>query len=133
MSDLNAVYSERNKLIALVAKQAIALGHQAGLLQDGDAAAPWQHVVVIDLPSGQVSWHIHDNELYWFAFLGAYEQAWDGHTTEQKYNRVLSAVYPAPLANPVLQGGSVPTARGFCDSEISSWQEIYVENSGVML
>lgn len=99
MSDLNSVYAERNKLVAMSAKMALALGYIAGLAThrgetwDDD----WRNVVLIDLPSGQVSWHIHDSELPWFEGLPAYPGEWDGHTTEEKYIRVLSAEFPPAI------------------------------------
>jgi hypothetical protein len=110
MSSLNAVYTERNKLLALVAKQAIALGFQAGVMQDLSGDKCWQNVVIIDLPSGQCAWHIHKTEMVWFAFLDPYLGAWKGHSTEQKYARVQAAQYKPPSLEPEL---------------------IYLENSGV--
>jgi hypothetical protein len=109
---LNAVYTERNQLLSLVAKQAIALGFAAGVQRDQVAEPGWQSVVFVDLPSGQCSWHIHDSEMQWFDFLDYYSRPWDGHSTEEKYQRVLAATYPAP-------------ERISCT--------FYVENSGVRL
>ncbi len=83
------VYAERNKCIALSARMALKLGLKAGLM-DLDVYDPgWSKVVVIDLPSGQVSWHVPDEELNFFLFLGPYDGKWDGHTTDEKYERVL--------------------------------------------
>jgi hypothetical protein len=48
----------------------------------------WMHIVYVDLPDGQVSWHIHDSELYLFAHLPPYVGEYDGHTTELKYRRL---------------------------------------------
>jgi hypothetical protein len=88
---LDAVYAERNNCVALLALMALRLGLNAGMkLHVGDDwEDDWRNVVFIDLPSGQVSWHIHDSEAQKFYFLGTYDGEWDGHTTEEKYRRVL--------------------------------------------
>jgi hypothetical protein len=52
----------------------------------------WHGCVYIELPTGQASWHYHDNEAHLFSDLPPFDGKWDGHTTEQKYRRV-HAVY----------------------------------------
>ena len=93
----NSAYEERNKCIALIARMAIGMGLSAGraLHEDGDEvwASDWKNVIFIDLPSGQVSWHIHDSEVHLFKFLPVYGRTWDGHCTREKYRRVLSAEF----------------------------------------
>lgn len=93
----DSVYAERNKLVAAVAKMAIALGCTAGLTQhdpkDRDWDDDWRNIVMIDLPEGQCSWHIHDSELPLFSFLPPYEQPWDGHSTDEKYQRLLASEF----------------------------------------
>lgn len=97
MSDLNSVYAERNQLVALVAKMVIALGYAAGIRQDETEEPDWKNIVVVDLPTGQCSWHIHRREMPWFSFLGEYTTPWDGHTTQAKYDRVVNAEFPTPI------------------------------------
>jgi hypothetical protein len=91
----NAAYAERNKCIVIMARMALALGLEAGLgrheEEDKDWEDDWRNIVFIDLPTGQVSWHIHDSELPLFEWLLQYKCGWDGHTTEEKYQRVLEA------------------------------------------
>lgn len=91
----DAAYAERNKCISLIARMAIALGLEAGLGKhdenDKTWEADWRNIVFVDLPSGQVSWHVHNSDMPMFEFLGEYDKQWDGHTTEEKYRRVLSA------------------------------------------
>lgn len=91
----NAAYVERNKCVALVARMAVALGLEAGLgrheEEDKSWEDDWRNIVFIELPTGQVSWHIHDSDLPMFNWLSGYEGGWDGHTTEEKYERVLAA------------------------------------------
>lgn len=49
----------------------------------------WRWIVFIDLPTGSVSWHIHDSELHEFDHLPQLDgREWDGHTTEEKYERL---------------------------------------------
>lgn len=88
----DAAYVERNKCVALIARMAVALGLDAGLgrHEGEDWEDDWRNIVFVDLPSGQVSWHIHDSDLGWFEFLGQYKGVWDGHSTEEKYQRVLN-------------------------------------------
>lgn len=92
----DGAYSERNKCVAGLARMALALGLTAGLGRhsnlDDSWEDDWRNIVFIDLPSGQVSWHIHDSELPQFEFLPPYEKPWDGHSTEEKYQRVISAL-----------------------------------------
>lgn len=92
----DAAYRERNKLVSLAARMAIALGHSAGLAMhdptDAQWDPKWRTIVVIDLPTGQVTWHIHDDEVGLFLFLPLYDKwKWDGHDTDEKYRRVQSA------------------------------------------
>jgi len=92
--ELDAVYSERNKCVALLVRMALALGITAGIgkhvPKEGEEwEEDWLHIAFIDLPSGQVSWHIHDSEMAWFAGVPDYTKEYDGHDTEEKYQRVL--------------------------------------------
>lgn len=52
----DAAYRERNKLVSLAARMAIALGHSAGLAMhdptDAQWDPKWRTIVVIDLPTG---------------------------------------------------------------------------------
>jgi hypothetical protein len=88
----NAAYKERDACVALIAKMAVALEFKAGLgrhdendqFWDGD----WMNIVFIELPNGQLSWHVHDSEMHLFEGLPKYEGTWDGHTTPEKYTRM---------------------------------------------
>lgn len=67
-------YAIRNTLIWDAMVTAAEDGYRTGVAFDPNE--PDYPVVYIDLPTGQVSWHIT-----------AYAGEWDGHTTEQKYER----------------------------------------------
>lgn len=88
----DAAYSERNKLVRLLASL-----YPSGIKQtaiDGWDEA-WHWCVYIDMPNGQASWHFHIDDLPMFADLPAYAGEWDGHSTEQKYANILAlASYP---------------------------------------
>ena len=83
----DAAYSERNKLVRLLASL-----YPSGIKQtaiDGWDEA-WHWCVYIDMPNGQASWHFHISDLPMFADLPAYAGEWDGHSTEQKYANILA-------------------------------------------
>ena len=84
----NAAYHERNLLVAhLSALFPSSLERHPET--DTDWEDDWRWVVYIALPTGQVSWHIHDSELAEFDHLPRFDgREWDGHTTKQKYERL---------------------------------------------
>jgi hypothetical protein len=102
------VYAERDRCVALIARLAHALGFRVGLgehpAEDTTWEADWRTIVFVDLPSGQISWHIRAHERAWFEGLPPYAGKWDGHSTEEKYRRVLAPrlltsspdTYPCP-------------------------------------
>jgi len=123
----DGAYLERDKCVALIAR----ICHAFGGFWDGSKGEyvrsrydawlgrhvgeewedDWRNIVFVRIPTGQLSWHIHDSELPMFAFLPvraplklscdpeddrliplASRWAWDGHTTEEKYRRILEFV-----------------------------------------
>lgn len=85
----NAAYAERNKLVALLSKLfPSSLGRHEE--EDKSWEDDWRWIVYITLPTGQCSWHIHDSDLPMFSHLEKGDVEWDGHTTEEKYQRILS-------------------------------------------
>ncbi|MDT8998376.1 hypothetical protein RQP53_03690 [Paucibacter sp. APW11] len=81
----DAAYKERNQVVA-----ALARCFPSGIAQTPiEGWAPeWCNCVYIDLPTGQASWHFHTREAHLFAGLPNYPGQWDGHTTEEKYERL---------------------------------------------
>jgi hypothetical protein len=71
-------YEARNKWIYHALSVAISNGLEAGISYDPYEMVDWP-VVFIELPTGQVSWHVP-----------AHIHAYDGHTTEEKYERIHS-------------------------------------------
>lgn len=90
MTVLDDVYAERNRCVALIARLALNNGWHAGIKQHVGAEweDDWRNVIFVDIPTGQLSWHIHDSQLYLFAFLPLYDADWDHHTTDEKYTRI---------------------------------------------
>ena len=91
----NRVYQERNCLLAALTKLIDAGTDHAGTAwlshhpDDPSWDPEWLTIVFIDTPvTGQMSWHIHERELPAFAHLPWGPNNWDGHTTEQKYERL---------------------------------------------
>ena len=85
-------YAERNQVAVLAAKLASHLGYPFGIARhqdDGTDWGDWTHVLFIDLLTGQVSWHLRTSEAAELMLEGfpKYEGTWDGHTTDDKYER----------------------------------------------
>ena len=77
---------ERDQVVAALSKcfPAYLTKHPDDPTWDKD----WMNIVVIDLPTGQASWHFQDCETYLFTHLRYQENHWDGHTTAAKYERL---------------------------------------------
>ena len=54
----------------------------------GETDSDMWWVVYVDHPCGQLSWHIKDEDFHLFSRLGYIRDYWDGHTTENKYERI---------------------------------------------
>ena len=80
---LDAVYEERDRLAAALSKL-----FPSHLADATDAVPGYSTVLIVSLPTGQVSWHIADDELSWFAHLTRGDNTWDGHDTQEKYRRL---------------------------------------------
>lgn len=90
----DAAYKERDMVLALAIDALCAHGLHCwmGRHEEADAAweNDWRNIVYVELPNGQqLSWHIHDSEVAWFPRLEREDTPWDGHTTEEKYERLL--------------------------------------------
>lgn len=98
---LDNVYWQRNRLVGILArvfpskivwpKSAIA-GEKLGYVPDD-----WQGwgCVYIDLPTGQISFHIPESELVQFVGIPIVpdgEKPWDGHDDEEKWRRTLKFI-----------------------------------------
>lgn len=82
-AERNKAYRERAELVAFV----VACYPS----EIRDTAEDWP-VVFVDTPRGQLSWHLSRDDLDLFGHVpqmaASAEEKWDGHTTEQKYDRL---------------------------------------------
>jgi hypothetical protein len=83
--DIDAVYRERDQLVAALSK--IYPSHLAWH-EDDDWEDGWRNIVCIHLPTGQAAWHISNDEIVLFDHLHQQKDHWDGHTTDEKYDRL---------------------------------------------
>lgn len=82
----DAAYRERNQLVAALSKIFPASLERDPTVKQGEN---WGWVCFIDLPAGQATWHIHDEELPLFDHLPRRTgRVWDGHTNAEKYARL---------------------------------------------
>lgn len=77
------MYAYRNALVYQLLSQAFVLDLPHGVRPDPQDA-DWV-IAYVDLPAGQVSWH-----------LPAYPNEWDGHDTTEKYRRVRACIFEHP-------------------------------------
>lgn len=68
-------YDSRNRAIYLALNRACVVGYACGIRID--PKEPEWPVAFIELPTGQVTWHLPQHPI-----------AWDGHDTEEKYRRL---------------------------------------------
>ena len=81
------IHHERNILLSLLSVMfpASLEKHQP----ESDVTYEWSWMVIIDLPGGQVSWHIKDDELPLFDHLPRLAgRKWNGSEDREKYQRV---------------------------------------------
>lgn len=83
----DGAYRERNQLVCALSK---LFPSWLDRHPDSDTSwdAEWRWIVFVRLPTGQASWHIHDSERGWFDHLVVGGDAWDGHSTDEKYRRL---------------------------------------------
>ncbi|MCF0055533.1 hypothetical protein [Dyadobacter sp. CY356] len=76
LDKLNSVYTERMICVCLLAKLSQRLGYEVVVRPAKEAE--WA-VIYIQLPEGQLSWHISDHDMHLFESFPISENAqWDG-------------------------------------------------------
>ena len=76
------VYRERAHFVAHLAKLYPSV-------VGADPAEPDWAVVYVETPKGQLGWHISPDDMDLFSNIPFLSSAkWDGHTTEEKYERL---------------------------------------------
>ena len=73
-------YSERAIVVKLLVVLAARLGYKYGWgIDDNESSVPsWRRVMYVELPEGQVSWHIAPDDQGLFSDIGQYRGRWDG-------------------------------------------------------
>jgi hypothetical protein len=84
-STSDEAYLDRNLCAQAIARMAQKLGYPTGIKENGD----WP-ILYVELPTGQVSWHIPKCELLG-DFL-EYSKEWDGHDVVAKRKRLIEFV-----------------------------------------
>ncbi len=77
-----SAFVELDSCVGLIMQLAVANGLKAGLANE--------NTVVLDLPSGQVSWHFEASEAHLFEFLPEYDQPIEEIDVLEKYRRVMN-------------------------------------------
>lgn len=87
-ADLDSVYRERNRLVAMLTRIAPRMGW--GTWMRGDEDDPGWAVVYIETEAGQMSWHVSAEEAVdLFSHVDYRDDIeWDGHTDDEKYRRL---------------------------------------------
>lgn len=70
-------YDVRYGLVIEALHLALTAGYQAGIGIDHSEEVGFRTVAYIELPTGQISWHMPEHP-----------KPWDGHTTSLKYRRI---------------------------------------------
>jgi hypothetical protein len=83
-STLDDAYFDRNQAVMAMARLAQKLGYPVGLRDDPDE--PDWPVLMIDLPTGQVGWHLPKVEVN--GRWPSYDKEWDGHSLAEKRDRI---------------------------------------------
>lgn len=88
----DAAYTERNRLVAALARLLKNDGWEVWLAEHDPSDAgwdpEWRTIVFIEGPTGQLSWHLHNSDVPLFGGLPRGPNRWDGHSTPEKYERV---------------------------------------------
>lgn len=84
-AEKDGAYLERNHLVAALSKL-----YPSGLRITNIPgwSADWHGCCMIDLPTGQISYHFHDSQAHLFAHLKPYAGEWDGHDKDTVHARL---------------------------------------------
>lgn len=87
-TERDGAYQERARLLAWLATL-----YPSATTPATDVDEPGWLLLYLTTPAGQLSWHIHPRDAHHFWHIehltaGHPRVRWDGHTTEQKYERI---------------------------------------------
>lgn len=83
MTDSSIIYRERHHVVAH-----LAAIYPSVMVLNADPDEPDWPVLFIDLPTGQVSWHINPADMDLFRHVPIGTAEWDGHDVIEKYRRL---------------------------------------------
>ncbi|MCP4540534.1 MAG: hypothetical protein GY832_25640 [Chloroflexi bacterium] len=89
-STLQEAYSDRNQAVQVMARMAQLAGMEVGVGLDAETQDPEWPVLFVDLPTGQVSWHLPKAEL--IGDWPTYPDEWDGHSLDEKRQRLADLI-----------------------------------------
>jgi hypothetical protein len=97
--DLNALYTDRGHILALLAL------HYSAYIAYSDRTNPLWPVLTFETPHGQMAWHIAPGDLHLFGHVRRSDDAlatvaYDGHTTDEKHARIRARVASFPQIGP---------------------------------
>lgn len=82
MGERDRAYQERNRIVAALSKLFPSYWY-------ADPKATGWPVIAVMLPTGQATWHVPSSDFNrWFTHLKERLCDWDGHDTEEKYQRL---------------------------------------------
>lgn len=85
VEEKNEAYRQRNHLVAALANLFPSGIRQTNIPGWSD---DWHGCCLIDLPTGQISYHYHDSQADLFKHLPPYMKEWDGHDKETVHERL---------------------------------------------
>jgi hypothetical protein len=88
-TNTQSTYFERDACIGLIARMAVRLGLKAGCVQR-QTELGLERRVVVDLPSGQVSWDYLEAEAHLFEWLPEYPAPVQEQSIQDIYMRVMN-------------------------------------------
>ena len=98
-STLDDAYLDRNMAVQAFALLAQKAGYTVGVKED--PKNPEWPILYIDLPTGQVSWHLPRHEIIpLWPYMPIYQAEWDGHDTEEKRTRLYYFINDGFYADP---------------------------------
>lgn len=126
---LTSIYSERAAIAVALARMALSSGFAAGTgIDNNEGNDPaWRVVLYIDLPTGQVSWHIAPNDQHLLVDLPKYPKQWDG-TFEGRGTDFCK--WEAHVVDAVPYGHSVINQTGMFDHQMRVTQDVQIEETG---
>lgn len=102
-SEKNQAYEERNMLVVALVRAAIAQGWVSGRWFNPDEEDGWGWMAHIELPTGRADWHFPDSAVYMLENFPILDVSWGDYSTEEKYERVLSASFESAHQHNVIE------------------------------